>query len=191
MDFEIEFFPVGEASRPGDAITVRYGSDGVYEVMVIDGGTEDAGTAIVKHVRDVYGPNTIISHMVSTHPDSDHSSGLRHILEELPVANLWVHGLWYHAGEIVGLLEDTRWTPEGLAGAIKKEYPIIAELFEIAGQKGVPVYEPFEGNQIGPFTVLSPSRWAYQHLMPQFRKTPAPNVELLKQRKMWLEQSQP
>ena len=191
MDFEIEFFRVGEASRPGDAITVRYGNSGIYEVMVIDGGTEDSGVSIVKHVREVYGPDTIISHMVSTHPDSDHSSGLRHILEELPVDNLWVHSLWHHAGQTVGFFEDTRWTPEGLAEVIKEEYPIIADLFEIAEQKGIPVYEPFAGNQIGPFTVLSPTRWSYQHLMPQFRKTPAPNVELIKQRNMWLEQTQP
>ena len=125
--------------------------------------------------------------MVSTHPDSDHSSGLRHILEELPVDHLWVHGLWHHASEIVGLFEDTRWTPEGLASAIKDEYPIIAELFEIANEKGVPVYEPFDGQTIGPFTVLSPARQTYQYLIPQFRRTPAPNVELLKQRNMWLE----
>ena len=56
MDFEIEFFPVGEASKAGDAIVVRYGSGGFYEVMVIDGGTEDSGIAIVKHVQQQYGP---------------------------------------------------------------------------------------------------------------------------------------
>jgi hypothetical protein len=43
MDFEIEFLPVGDASKAGDAIVVRYGSNGLYQVIVVDGGTDDAG----------------------------------------------------------------------------------------------------------------------------------------------------
>jgi len=43
MDFEIEFLPVGDASKAGDSIVVRYGSNGQYEIIIIDGGTDDAG----------------------------------------------------------------------------------------------------------------------------------------------------
>jgi hypothetical protein len=75
---------------------------------------------------------------------------------------------------------------QGLAIAIKVQYPVIAELFELAAQEGIPIYEPFTGARIGPFTVLSPSKTIYQHLIPQFRKTPSPNVDLLKERRIWL-----
>ncbi len=78
MDFEIEFHPVGDASKAGDATVVRYGFNGQYQVVVIDGGTEDSGAKLVEHIKSVYGPNTVIEHAICTHPDTDHASGLRH-----------------------------------------------------------------------------------------------------------------
>jgi beta-lactamase superfamily II metal-dependent hydrolase len=186
MDYEIEFFAVGNESKAGDAIVARYGANGQYEVTIIDGGTEESGAAIVNHVRDVYGPDTIVSHVVSTHPDTDHASGLRTVLAELPVKNLWIHGLWYHAKDLMQFFADKRWTEDGLTKAIKAEYSIVDELINLAIHRGIPVYEPFEGSKIGPFTVLSPTRYAYQRLVPQFRKTPDPNVDLLTQQRMYL-----
>ncbi len=182
MNFEIEFFPVGDGTKAGDAIVVRYGNPGAYEILVIDGGTEASGETIVQHIKDVYGQNSIISHVINTHPDTDHASGLRTVLREIPTRNLWLHGLWHHAPEIVELFADKRWTAEGLANSIRKEYPIIEELINLAAEKGVAIQEPFQGQQIGPFTVLSPNRSTYQHLIPQFRKTPDPDVALLESR---------
>lgn len=188
MDFEIEFFPVGDASKAGDAIVIRYGQFGRYEIMVIDGGTDASGEAIVEHIRDVYGEGVVVSHVVSTHPDSDHACGLRHVLRELRVANLWLHGLWYHARDAVAYFSDKRWTAEGLAQSIRREYPVIEELISIAQEKRVAIHEPFQGETIGPFTVLSPNRVTYQHLLPQFRKTPDPDVDYLKARNIWIGQ---
>lgn len=190
LSYEIEFFPVGDASRAGDAILVRYVEGGAYRVIVVDGGTDDSGAAMAAHIRRNYGPNTVISDVISTHPDTDHSCGLRVILSEFPVKRLWVHGLWYHASAMLQLFKDPRWTADGLAKAIKKEYPVVAELIDTAIANGTEVWEPFAGSQIGPFTVLSPERATYQHLVPQFRKTPAVNAELLKQRRIWLGEPQ-
>ena len=186
MNFEIEFHPVGEGEKAGDAISVRYGTEGNYKVMIVDGGTDDSGERIVEHVKSVYGPDTIISDVVNTHPDSDHACGLREVVRKLPVERLWVHGLWHHAAAITELFGDARWTADGLAKTIRSEYPVISELFELAAENNVPIYEPFSGSKIGPFTVLTPNKATYQHLIPQFRKTPDPDVELLKQRGIWL-----
>ncbi len=38
--YEIDFLPVGNSERSGDAIAVRYGTPGNYKVMVYDGGTK-------------------------------------------------------------------------------------------------------------------------------------------------------
>jgi Metallo-beta-lactamase superfamily len=186
MDFEIEFFPVGDSTKAGDAIVARYGQNGQYAVSVIDGGTEDSGLAIVEHIRSVYGPETVIDHVICTHPDADHASGLRKILEVVPVRNLWLHGVWHHAGEMLPYFEDKRWTTDGLETAIRKEYPIIKDLLDLAADRNIPVYEPFAGQQIGPLTVLSPTGWVYARLVPQFRKTPAPDVDQLKAQNMWI-----
>lgn len=186
MGFEIEFFPVGDGTKAGDAITVRYGGDdGQYSIIVIDGGTDASGEAIVAHVKGIYGTDTV-AHVISTHPDSDHSGGLRTIMNTLNVQNLWIHGLWHHAGEILPLFANPQLTAEGLTRTMRSEYPIVVELIDTAVKRGTAVYEPFAGQQIGPFRVLSPNRLTYQHLLPQFRKTPDPNVGLLRQRNIWL-----
>lgn len=187
MGMEIEFFPVGEGSTAGDAITLRY-SDGYggYRIMVIDGGTDSSGEAIVNHIRTVYGTTTVHD-VVSTHPDTDHSCGLRAVLRELTVERLWVHCLWSHAPEIVHLFSDPRWTVAGLQGAIRDRYPVISELVELAEAQGTTIREPFAGEYIGPFLVLAPQRATYQHLIPQFRKTPDADVEYLKELNIWLD----
>jgi beta-lactamase superfamily II metal-dependent hydrolase len=46
---------------------------------------------------------------------------------------------------------------------------------------------PFQGQQIGPFTVMSPSLDMYEALMPQFRDTPRPDRNLLQYLGHWLE----
>jgi hypothetical protein len=51
MNCEIEFLPVGDGCKPGDAIVVRYGDAQNYELMVIDGGNLDTGKEVVSHVR--------------------------------------------------------------------------------------------------------------------------------------------
>lgn len=186
MDYEVEFHPVGDATKAGDAISVRYGQNGQYEVIVIDGGTSDSGAALVEHIKTHYGPDTIIKHVISTHPDTDHASGLREVLSAFRVENLWLHGIWHHAAELRPYFVDKRFTDAGLADKIREEYPIVKELIDLAAKQGTPVYEPFQGTTIGPFTVLSPSRHAYIRLVPQFRKTPDPDAEALKQENWWL-----
>lgn len=64
MDCEIEFLPVGDASKAGDAIVLRYGDVNSYELMIVDGGNVDSGKMLVEHVRKNFGNNAIISHVV-------------------------------------------------------------------------------------------------------------------------------
>lgn len=187
LNFDIEFLPVGDGTKAGDAIVISYGVNGPEQVMVVDGGTVDSGEAMVKHIQKYFSSEAVITHLVSTHPDSDHASGLRPILEHFKVSNVWLHGLWHHAAETLHLFKDKRWTVDSLAQAIRREYSIIDELIHLANSRGTTIYEPFQGTQIGPFVVLSPTRFAYEHLLPQFRKTPEPDVEQLKQSQMWIE----
>lgn len=186
LEFEIEFHPVGDGERAGDAITARYGQYGVYEVAVVDGGTSESGAKIVEHIKEHYGPETIISHVINTHPDSDHASGLREILKNFQVQNLWMHIPWLHAQAILPYLEDKRWTAAGVEKHIRDAYPIIVEIVDLALSQGTTIYEPFEGNQIGPFTVLSPNLWVYERLLPQFRKLPDADTTALQVDNMYL-----
>jgi beta-lactamase superfamily II metal-dependent hydrolase len=187
MDFEIEFLPVGDGSKAGDAIVARYGSNGQYAVTVIDGGTQDSGDALVDHIKSHYGERTVVDHVISTHPDNDHASGLRRVLGKLPVNSLWLHGLWHHSSDLLPFFADKQLTPDKLQQKIKAEYPIVEELIALARAQGTPVYEPFEAAQIGPFTVLSPTRYAYDRLVAQFRRTPEPDKPLLESQNFYLD----
>ncbi len=186
-DYEVEFHPVGDASKAGDAISIRYTYGQGHGIIVVDGGTDDSGKALVDHIKQYYGEGAVITHAVSTHPDSDHACGLRAILKNFKVQNLWVHGLWHHAEELRPFFKDKRWTALGLATSIRESYPVIEELMTLAAEQGTTIYEPFQGATIGPFTVLSPSRYAYLRLVPQFRKTPEVDLDAIRNDQMFLE----
>ena len=52
------------------------------------------------------------------------------------------------------------------------EYPYIYALEQIAHRRGFTIREPFQGERIGPFTVLAPSPQRYLQLVLQSDKTP-------------------
>jgi beta-lactamase superfamily II metal-dependent hydrolase len=187
---EIEFLPVGTGSKPGDAIVVRYGEPHAYELMIVDGGTLESGAALVSHVQSHF-PGHRIAHVVLTHPDADHASGLRTVLEQLNVVNLWLHVPWLHAAAARPYFEHKGWTDAGLAAAIRKEYDIVSDICNTAAARGVQVFEPFAGGAIGPFVALSPHRAVYDLLLPQFDRTPAPDQAAIAAQGFWIQKQQP
>jgi hypothetical protein len=177
---------VGDGSRAGDAIVVRYGDLDNYKVMLIDGGTSATGEAIVLHLRRYFGEDVELEHILLTHSDGDHASGLREVLKEIPTKNVWMHVPWLLAREVVHLFADPKWTADGLEKNIKGNYDILAEIFDLAVEANAKIFYPFEGSRVGPFTVMSPQKQVYLHLLPQFDKTPDPDKELIEGAGMWL-----
>ncbi|RXT03693.1 MBL fold metallo-hydrolase [Ammoniphilus sp. CFH 90114] len=139
--------------------------------MVIDGGTKDSGRALVDHIKKYYG-TTVVDYVVNSHPDADHASGLTVVLEELEVKQLWMHRPWEHSQDIREAFKDGRITEDSLYRRLQEALNHARNLEEIAIKKGIDIYEPFEGEKIGDFVVLSPSKPWYQELLPEFRSTP-------------------
>lgn len=169
--YEVDFLPVGNGDKSGDAIVLRYGEPENYKVMVVDGGTKESGQKLVDHIKTHYG-TTHVDYLVNTHPDADHASGLEVVLEQLTVGEVWVHRPWEYAEEIRHWFKDGRITDESLANRLKDLLSHAYRLEELADEKGVPVYEPYAGAKIGDFYVLSPGQDWYLDLVPQFNKTP-------------------
>ena len=186
MKSEIEFLAVGEGTKAGDAIVVRYGDVNAYQLMLIDGGHAETGGNIIAHLKKHFGPNPVLQHMVLTHSDADHASGLRTVLQEIKVNNLWLHVPWLLAEEARGLFKDKRWTQDGLGQSIKAEYDIVSEILDLGQAAGCKMDYPFAGSDIGPFKILSPTLGAYLYLLPQFDRTPDPDQEAIEAANMWL-----
>jgi beta-lactamase superfamily II metal-dependent hydrolase len=170
--YELDFLAVGEGERSGDAIALRYGDGGAYTIHVVDGGDEAAGKALVGHLKAYYGNPSYIDHVVLTHADDDHSSGLREVINAFAVGAIWMNRPWLHAREIIHRFRDSRFTIDGLENRLRKDYPILVEIEQMAAKRGIPVYEAFRGAQIGSFIILSPTRERYLQLIPQFSRTP-------------------
>lgn len=176
IGYEIDFLPVGNGSRSGDAIAVRYGSPGNYKVMVYDGGTKESGQALVDHIKAYYGTDRV-DYVVNSHPDGDHASGLSVVLEQLEVGELWMHRPWEYSAEIRDYFKDGRITDNSLAERLKEKMGAAYALEQLAAEKGIPIFEPFQGSKIGDFEVFSPERdWYVHELIPQFAKSPEQKV---------------
>src|ERR1700687_398015 len=99
--FEIDFLDI-ESPKSGDAIPLRYEVNGVTRIHVVDGGFQDCGEKIVSHIITYYGNPAHIDYVVVTHPDRDHTGGLRGVLEHFNVGELWMLRPWVYAEEIIG-----------------------------------------------------------------------------------------
>lgn len=153
--YELDFLAV-ETQKSGDAIAVRYSMSGSQYIHVVDGGFAETGDRLVSHIRDHYGNPTFIDHVVATHPDGDHTVGLRAILKEFDVGALWMLRPWHFADRLLPGF-PTYNSRSALIGKLRELYPNLAALEEIAIERGIPIYEPLQGKVIGAFTVLAPS----------------------------------
>ena len=168
--FEIDFLDV-ESSKSGDAIPLRYQVNEAITIHIVDGGFQDTGPKVVEHVQKYYGKPAYIDRVVASHPDGDHAGGLRTVLEEFDVGELWMLRPWLYADEMIDRF--SRFTSvENLEKRLKEIYPNIAALEEIAEDKDIPIYEPFQGARIGAFTVMAPTRARYLDLIVESERTP-------------------
>ena len=167
--YEIDFLDV-ETKKSGDAITVRYSLNGREYIHVVDGGYVSNGRMVIDHIRKYYGVSSKVDHVVSTHPDGDHTGGLRLVLEEMEVGTLWMNRPWLYSDEIIHRFSRFK-NPDNLSRALKKAYPNTAALEEIALEKGIRIEEAFQGKNIGAFTIMAPTRSRYLDKIVESEKT--------------------
>lgn len=115
MEYEIDFLPVGEGEKSGDAICLRYSYDnGIsWYVGVIDGGTQDSGEALCEHIKKYYNTE-IVDFLICSHPDQDHASGLSVLLDNLHVQKVLMHCPWDYIDHIYEAVNDGRVTKQSL-----------------------------------------------------------------------------
>jgi len=179
MGFEIDFLPVGDAGKSGDAIAIRIGnlysanrSD--YAVIVVDGGSKVSGQALVNHLNAHYATDGHIDLVIMTHPDGDHASGLTVILNQMTVGHLAMHLPWEYGDILADNVTDGRLTPQSISKSIADDLDHAKAVYDIAISKGVTISEPFQGISYfgGVIKILGPSDLHYESMLPHFRSTP-------------------
>ena len=169
MPFEIDFLPVGKSNA--DAILLRYGNPlGSYTVHLTDGAYTETADTIIRHIETWY-DGAPIDHMILSHADDDHATGLVEVLRRHPVRNLWMNRPWLFAQEVIDKFHPN-FTVEGLARRMRELHPYLIEMEGIANEKRIPIHDAFQGTQIGSFWVMAPTRERYLALIPNLEKTP-------------------
>lgn len=180
MAYEIDYIPVGNGEKAGDAIAMRFGNlagaRNEQSVIVIDGGFKESGEKLVEHIKKYYGTDRV-DLVVSTHPDADHASGLYVVLDNMNVGQLAMHRPWEHATEIKDFFKSGRITASGLEEKLEKSLQNASDLEALASKKGITIIEPFQGLTSPDGTtirILGPSQTYYEALLANFRPMPEP-----------------
>ena len=131
MGYEVDFIGVGadKSTKNADAICLRwkkettiYGTQ-LYEVGVVDGGFEVHGDAMTDHMNQYYFDDKnekksktkkVVDFMVVTHPDKDHTSGLKKILDNFTVKKIYMYRPWLYVDELFDKVDDGRITKDSL-----------------------------------------------------------------------------
>jgi len=182
MGYEVDILGVGEKSNSGDAIALRYGNlhggREEQQIAIIDSGFKDDGQRMVDHIGEHYKTGKV-DLVISTHPDQDHINGLRTVIEELEVSELWIHQPWDHNDGLADKFKDGRVTDNSLSERLKENLEAAYDLVQLAKEKGVNVKEPFTGltSDDGAITVLGPTETYYEELLIQFDGMPEVKTE--------------
>ena len=179
MAYEVDFLPVGQGEKSGDAIAMRFGDFSRPEsqtVVVIDGGFgEETAQKMVQLIHECYGTNQV-DLMVSTHPDSDHIGGLEAVMSGLKsVRWLAMHMPWHHH-DAIRWIGDDRATRQSIGNNLRSVLEKAVSLEKKARQLGVEIVEPFTGVKWemvgGEVEVVGPDEGFYSALLPHFDGMP-------------------
>jgi beta-lactamase superfamily II metal-dependent hydrolase len=183
---EIDFLPVGENSKSGDAIALRFGTyeSAVWKqqtVFIIDGGNADSGEALIKHVTEIYKTDTV-DRVILTHPDGDHACGLRNVVQELKVGKIWMHRPWHYWTDLKDSVTDDRITKNSFGERLRAAYQYAYDIEQIANKRKIEIFHPHQGcsyqvNQEDILTILGPGKEFYLSLIQSSDKTPHMGLE--------------
>ena len=181
MAYEVDFLPVGEGEKSGDAIAMRFGDlsrpDGQTVIVIDSGFGAKTGQQLAALIRNCYHASWV-DLVVSTHPDLDHIGGLETILDEFEgnVGCLAMHLPW-ERNDAIRWVNDNRATPQSIGDNLRSCLSAAVSLKRKADNMGMNVVEPFTGMRWemtgGDVEVVGPREDFYNSLLPHFDGMPS------------------
>lgn len=184
MNYELDFVGVPNAKKDADAIGLRWRNDkGQYVAGVYDGGFEEHAKQLSEIIDKYYFENaslSVLDFVICSHSDEDHASGLRYILENIAVKNLYINLPWLYIDELWPYVNDGRITKNSFEKQLREQYKYLDDIEKIACNKGVQIHPTFTGDIIEErLTVLSPTKGFYLKQLIASSKTPLDEKNVL------------
>lgn len=175
MNYEIDFVGVPNAGS-ADAICFRWQrKNGSIGIGVYDGGTLKYAESLCNLLDTYYfqeDSKKVIDYVICSHSDQDHCAGLKLILEKYTVKNLYLNIPWKYVDTLIKYKKYSQTTKDSLSKQLKKAYPYVNELEEIAQSRNIPIYSCFQGTCIDDtFFILSPTKGYYLENLVDSKKT--------------------
>lgn len=188
MAFEFDFFRVGESSKAGDAILLRFGdlsgNTQNFNTILIDGGTKAVGKKISEHLIAHYN-TTKLDMIISTHPDGDHIAGIVSLMEDLniDIGSVVMNRPWLHVEKMSEYLNDGRITENSFVLRLRKAFRMASDVERLAKDRGIDVVDGFEGFNAfsNSLHILGPSEEHYKEMLMASDKTPEMSESLQKE----------
>jgi len=120
----------------------------------------------------------VVQAAILTHPDSDHASGMRTVIEDLDVRAVWMHRPWKYWKDCESYIQDGRITRASWEKRLQDAYSYAYQIELIANRKRIPINHAHQGEALNDgeqnvLTVLGPSKDFYLSLIEESEKTPA------------------
>lgn len=179
MAYEVDFVGSDQVTKDYDAIAFRYWSQMLrrWIVCVFDGGTSEVGEALSTHIDTYYlkGLPKKIDIVFCSHPDLDHASGLKNIMQNYSVCYLVMNRPWLYIDELYEKVMDGRITKDSLEQTLREKYKFIDDLEALANkQPNCKIISGItESSLFQEMTIVSPSKEFYIQTLIDSNKTPA------------------
>lgn len=174
--YEIRFFQVGNASKGGDAILIRFLDEFQKPtVIIVDGGYSETGGKIIEYLKGLR--ISVIDLVINTHPDIDHISGLIRLFEEesLTIKKLIMNRPWRDSNITADYFADNRITDKSVNKRMTEAFKYAYQLEQVAiakiGENNI-IHPVVGNNYFGCLTILSPSKDFYRTELLESDKTP-------------------
>ena len=163
--FEIAMLSLGRA----DSLLVTRWEEGTPTRVLVDGGRK-GHAAIIREFLNSHGV-TDIDHVVCTHHDTDHASGLVELIKDdtIQIGKAWMHIPGWHVDRRDVQIALSRSTSSKKAQVVEKSLQTSDALLAAIEDRGVPLEEPFSDKQVGFLTVCGPSEEFYEVLVGDFK----------------------